>query len=364
MAKNESRSRKVAEKRQGEQSTEERCRLSDNPSTRRYMERPGCATLHACSHQCYPMSTLPSVASLTDALALAGVSTNLAMEGATRLLADIARFRIDAFRLGERYQTPLGPVVEYLFGKTGYSINNACPENTPHFKPSEYGGTQLDSENILLFFRVSEIAYELIPHIWLNPNEDFAGKVRASGQHLDTLNEVWWLSRWSGTFEIEPNFHLVADRDVDWRLTWDFGLGQRLSANVEVKRRRDISRIAGAEFDFKEMFEAGVIKEGRSKFRRSGTSEVNILGITLIGEIDRDVQHYAAEWLKTRDDIDAILLFTRFSSRKSGFDIHVQRKRDLLEQVLKRDLSERDECLHARLQQPLPYTWSQLEFLP
>lgn len=312
------------------------------------------------------MNDFPPIEALGEALEIAGVAPDSAREGAARVLDDIRRFGLAGFRLGERFQTRLGPVVEYVFGSTAYSIENARPQNAPNFRQSAYGVTQLNSENILFLYRVSEIAHQFIPELWLNPSEDLRGKVGAPKQHLDSLNEIWWLACWKGAFSVQPDVRLIegSEMDIDWRLAWDFGFGSELAVNLEVKRRADIFRMVGAEFDFREIFEAGVIKDGRSKFRPSGPSEVNVLGITLLGEIDHDVQKEAAEWLKTRDDIDAILLFTRFSVRKSAFDLHVQRKAGLIDQVLNRHLSEKDLCMHARIQMPLPYTFSQLRFLP
>jgi len=83
-----------------------------------------------------------------------------------------------------------------------------------------------------------------------------------------------------------------------------------------------------------------------------------------MGEIDHDVQFQAGQWIKEQSDIDALLLFTRFSDRKSGFDFHVIRKRQLLDQFLNTQLAPIDTLLHARVETPLPFAISQLQFLP
>ena len=113
------------------------------------------------------------------------------------------------------------------------------------------------------------------------------------------------------------------------------------------------------ELSVEEIFGAGLEDEdGNSKFRESTSSEVNVLALTLLGEIDREVQLCARDWLQTRTDIDAVLLFTRFSRQRSGFDVHIVRKRELLEQVLVRELSPLDNCLHSVIERPLPYPHS------
>ncbi len=206
--------------------------------------------------------------------------------------------------------------------------------------------------------RVSEIARELVPELWLRPNDDLVGKVKAAHQHLDTLNEFWWLSRWINPFKSQANYHMHADSglDVDWRLTWDFGQSS-ISVNLEAKRRRDVLRSGGEPINPKEIFEAALFdKKGRCKFFPSKPDEINVLALTLIGEIDHEVQYHAENWLKTRKDIDAIALFSRFSTRKTGFDLHVQRKQDLLSQVLNRDLHDKNKYLHSLIQRPLPCT--------
>jgi len=310
------------------------------------------------------MNALPTVQSLRKALATADVA--YAEAAAIQLFDDITRFGMSEFKLGRMFPTEQGTVVEYTFGKNAYSIENAKPKKAPQFRPSDHGGTQLNSENILVFLRTSELARKLVPTIWLQPTDDLRGKISSPSQHLDTLNEFWWLSRWNGSFEAIPSFKMHTDSalDVDWRLTWDFGLNTFLSVNLEVKRRMDVLRTGGEHLNPVDVFEAGVIKDGRSKFRPSQHDEINVLGITLIGEIDHEVQQHAESWLQTRNDVDAIVLFSRFSSRKPSLALHVQRKHEMLSQVLNQQLDDKDNCLHSLIQRPLPCTISQLRFLP
>jgi hypothetical protein len=310
------------------------------------------------------MNALPTLEELRLALATADVG--YADTAAVQLLEDIDRFGISEFRLGRRFPTSLGTIVEYTFGENGYDIENADPKRAPQFRQSDHGGTQLNSENILVFLRASELARKLAPTVWLQPTDDLRGKISSARQHLDTLNEFWWLSRWIGSFEVHPNFkmHPDSDLDVDWRLTWDFGLNSLLSVNLEIKRRIDVLRISGQPLNPEEVFAAGVIKNGRSKFRPSQADEINLLGITLMAEIDDEVQQHAKNWLKTRNDIDAIALFSRCSHHHAPFALHVQRKHELLSQVFDGQLDAKDECLHSSIQRPLPYTIPQLRFLP
>ncbi len=156
--------------------------------------------------------------------------------------------------------------------------------------------------------------------------------------------------------------------DVDWRLSWEMGIGSPLVVNLEIKRRAGSDVLRSAQGDSLEpnnLFAAGLEdKKGNCKFRPSPPNEINVLGLTLLGEIGREVQEAACEWIKTRNDIDAILLFSRFSARRTGFDPQVLRKGALLDQVMIRELEPLDLRLHGVVSKPLRFSLGQLQFLP
>lgn len=300
-----------------------------------------------------------------------GVAEDKAREWSTLIADDLRRFGLEEFRLCPLdYVSGNMGLVEYEFGPTAYSVDHAKPTASPNFQPSDHGGTQLDRENLLLFARVSEIARSRAANIWVNPDDELKGKLTSPRQHLDTLNEFWWLSRWRqplATLEQNQIINPLCGMDVDWRLHWDMGLNTSLFVNLEVKRRAggDVLRFAqGATTAPEQLFSAGLEKNGRCKFRPSNANEINVLGVTLLGEINRDVQAQAGDWIKSRNDIDALLLFSRFSQNRSGFDVHAVRKRELLDAVLVRSLDPLDQSLHGRVATPLPFSLNQLPFLP
>jgi hypothetical protein len=307
---------------------------------------------------------------IETALRFVGIEESAARTHALRIVEGLARFPIEGFRLlRPQPLTPEIPIAEYEFGKTGYSVNNAKPSDAPKYTPTDHGGSQCEQENLLFLARAFEIAASAIPDLWQNPDADLVGKVTAPRQHSDTLSEWWWLSRWSAGFTAAPNVKLnpACAKDVDWRLSWTFWPDTHLHVNLEVKRRiGDVLRAAqGEDLNPTEIFTAGLEdKKGSCKFRPSGPDEINVLGLTLIGEIDRDVQLEAEKWLGTRDDIDAVLLYTRLSGRKAGFDAQIVRKHGLLKQVLNPDISGIDQGLHGRIKTPIPIPFSQLRFLP
>ena len=313
---------------------------------------------------------LPTVKELERAFTLARIPSAEARSHAVRMADDLTRFPIEGFRL-----LPLDCVsaeiglVEYQFGRTAYSINNAKPEDAPRFKPSDHGGTQLDRENLLFLARASQIAHATTPELWLKPDAELTGQVTSPRQHLDTLNEFWWLSRWRPGATIERAYQLnpKCGMNIDWRLSWDMGFGSPLTVNLEVKRRvgGDVLRsVQGCSLNPDDLFAPGLEdKHGNSKFRQAGKGEINVLGLTLLGEINREVQERAFEWINTRSDIDAVLLFSRFSLQRCGFDPHIVRNKELLAQVMIRELDPLDRCLHGRISKPLPIPLSQLPFL-
>jgi hypothetical protein len=107
------------------------------------------------------------------------------------------------------------PIPEYHFGETGFSINNA--ENAEENVAEWFGGTGLDRGNLQLLSRVSLIARQLIPNYW-RQSMSLRHALRNPPQHLNTVEEVWWLNRWHGAENIKMNHRLVdgSGADVDW----------------------------------------------------------------------------------------------------------------------------------------------------
>ena len=131
------------------------------------------------------------------------------------------------------------PVVEYEWGQDQFSIDKAEP-----FKKSrsaeEADGSSLSRENLTLLGRISEIGHTLIPALWL-ADQHLRHDVSEKNQHLDTLQEVWWLSRWHGIEENSVQREYLMHRNgesgstVDWRLNIR---GADISVNLSVKNRK------------------------------------------------------------------------------------------------------------------------------
>ena len=243
------------------------------------------------------------------------------------------------------------PIPEYRFGDTGFSINNA--ENAVENKAEWFGGTGLDRGHLQFFSRISLIARELIPKYWHRPGA-LRRALRNPPQHLNTVEEIWWLDRWIGAENIEAGRRLVAgsDSDVDW--TFSLGSGA-IRLNLEVKRiLSDCVRHARGKGFNPEWFERFCKKKVLPKFHRSPSGEINVLAISLFGELNRDVQLVVSEWIVNKQDrIDAILIATREARRRASFDLQFRTdKANLLRPFLKAP-HEEDQTLAFALDVPV-----------
>jgi len=242
-------------------------------------------------------------------------------------------------------------IPEYHFGKTGSSIDAA--EHAEVIKIEWMGGTGIDRGHLLFFARVSEIARRAIPHYWLKPCK-LRDSLRNPTQHLDTMEEIWWLDRWENPKNIKSSVKLNqgSDADVDWTFTLG---GDALTVNIEIKRLVGDCVRHVTERTFKiDWFERFCDKKVNPKFRVSRDNEINVLGLSLFGEITREVQLVIREWLVNRQDlIDAVVITTREARRKTSFDIQLRNcKAKLMKNFLNEPTLE-DQSLAFSLMVPI-----------
>ena len=198
------------------------------------------------------------------------------------LHADLEKLNMPEFRILPTREIAdpatglLFKVVEYVFGPTGHDVDQAAPgfQKDPHF----IDGTALDRESLSRFGQISEIGHTVIPHLWLG-NKALCERLHTPTQHLDTLNEVWWLSRWHGVIpdSVEMEFSLLGgvkkqSPTVDWRFRV---LEGAITINLEVKNRRGTAASKPME---KGVYLFGDAPE--KPFRPSTDDEINVLAIT------------------------------------------------------------------------------------
>ena len=265
------------------------------------------------------------------------VSNETLLKRAQWLKEDLDALSFDTFRiLPTQWIEPPGmglriPLVEYEFGKTDHDIENATdPFNVPK-DVRLIDGTTLSHGDLRHFGKVSEIGHTIIPTLWL-ANPKLRERVRLPTQHLDTLNEVWWLSRWQGIESDSVEMEYLARRDkpnlskknpstVDWRFTV---LGGQIAINLSVKNRRGT---VGSP-----LFKKGVYLFGDDPdeaFDENSEDEINVLAITayhggwITPQQEADL---AAKYLdqdlvaRNRPVVDAVVLSVVSGSTPTSYD--------------------------------------------
>lgn len=210
------------------------------------------------------------------------LTENTILQRAEWLHEDLENLRLAEFEIFPTLEVVdpasglLFKIVEYVFGPSGHDLDQAAPgfKKDPHF----IDGTGLDRESLSRFAKISETGHTIIPRLWLG-NKTLRERVRTPTQHLDTLNEVWWLSRWYGVIpdSVEMEYPLLGGSKkrtptVDWRFRV---LDGALTINLEVKNRRGTAA--------SKPMKKGVYLFGdhpEKPFRPSTDDEINVLAIT------------------------------------------------------------------------------------
>lgn len=205
------------------------------------------------------------------------------------------------------------PIVEYDIPDDRSSIDKARKADQIL---NYLGGTWLDRGDLLFLSIVADAASSVFGTDWINR---FRSELRNPTQHLDVLNELWWLSHFRRPTGIEADHALSPPTDVDWRFT-----AGGLAINLEVKRRRkDLLRaIYGVE-------NRDIFSDILPKFVPVDDA-INVAAITLYGGVDRFIQEITANWLTSDDNegrLDAVLLWSPFQRFGTSFDLQIGSER-------------------------------------
>ena len=253
------------------------------------------------------------------------------------------------YRNPETEQIVAIPIPEYHFGDTGFSINNA--ENAEDNVAEWFGGTGFDRGNLQFLSQVSLIGRQLIPNYW-HRSASLRHALRNPPQHLNTVEEVWWLNRWLGPESIEMSHQLLDSSGTD--VDWTFVLGDNIRVNLEIKRiPSDCIRHARGRSFSAGWFDRFCKTKVLPKFRPSEDHEINVLAISLFGELDREVQIVLSDWLVQKQSlVDAILVASRESRRRSSFDSQFLNEKARLLRHWLRQPDEEDGTLAFALEIP------------
>jgi hypothetical protein len=165
-------------------------------------------------------------------------------------------------------------------------------------------GGGLDRECLLYYSKISEWAHDHIPHLWPARLRD---GLREPTMHIDTLCEVWWLSRVRGAefktarhaAPVDPS--LGKGKNCDWQVR----LASGLTLNLEVKRRPgDIGRIIDElRLKPRSLFDAV------DKFGTAPPPQTRNVGcIRLFGPITAELRAAAQAWLAVTPAISGLAL--------------------------------------------------------
>jgi hypothetical protein len=234
-----------------------------------------------------------------SALLEAYVAPEKAYELARAINEDMAAI---GFEIQESTYNPRGfwreygivPQAEYQLPCNQFDINSPVGSEALE-------GSFLTCGNLLRLGQCAILGRQYIPQLWPSA---FAHRLRGR-DHLDALNEVWWLKFWRGIEKVAPEPKVSAnDPDFDWRLDMRDGLAV-CTINLEVKRRT--SNIN--QFFKHRKPKASVSKIGK-KFRTSEEGSANVAAITLYRNVSQDVDRYLREWLDTQDHLHGLLIWT------------------------------------------------------
>lgn len=203
------------------------------------------------------------------------------------LRSDLDRIDLPGFRILPTLFVPTPecqiPLVEYQFETKDHDLNRASPDRRS-WNVTSMEGSGLNRAELLYLSRVCEIGHSLIPRLWTERNE-LRKNVRSGTQHLDTLNEIWWLSRWQALDADSVHYEPVVCSEPENlakrkppRIDWSFTvLGGQFTLRLSVKNRRGTAASGALGKEVRLFGDSPEIPFGRMP---SGESEANVLAIT------------------------------------------------------------------------------------
>jgi hypothetical protein len=188
--------------------------------------------------------------------------------------------------------------IQYYIPDTGWTVNR---------KDSRHAleGTHLDKGDLLRLSKVCELGRTLLPNDW--PHR-FADQLNNPSEHLDAVNEVWWLGRFKDPTDVKKlDTKTQETSSPDWSFSVRYE-GTTLRLRVEVKRRcSDIKR----HLAFSE--KSDLFDKISSKFSQRSLAELNIAGVTTFSQIDNMVAETTTRWLENEPNLDAVILWSEQS---------------------------------------------------
>lgn len=222
----------------------------------------------------------------------------LAAQRAVWLSEDLAMIN---FGLELAHETPdsqwiamgIEPQVEYRLPDPGYSINSEDDN-------SALSGSFITVGNLLRLSQVSAIGRRLIPQLWpLDFDYRLCGR-----EHLNALNEVWWLKHWRGISTVQrgPKLNKAAP-DYEWAITIRDTFAE-CRVNLEIKRRP--GNINGW---FKRRRPTARLNEVAKKFGPVADDTANVVALTVYLPLSEEIKRGVLDWFESCPNVHGILIW-------------------------------------------------------
>lgn len=189
--------------------------------------------------------------------------------------------------------------IQYKIADTRHSIDHQDTNQALE-------GSHLTQGDLVRLSKACEIGRSILPNEW---PQRFAGQLRNPREHLDSVNELWWLGRFNNPENVDKSDKKSNKRpSPDWSFTVSSGESS-LRLNVEVKRRcSDIKR----HLAFSE--KTNLFDKISPKFRCRSLTELNVAAVTTYSSIDNTVEEMARRWIENEENIDAVVIWSEQSS--------------------------------------------------
>lgn len=209
------------------------------------------------------------------------------------------------------------PVLQSSFTPFGFWVQHGVIPQAEYELPQNQFNTDFgtDSEsmegsfltcgNLLRLAQATQMGRLHLPNQW---PLSFKGRLLGR-EHLDCLNEVWWLKFWRGIRSVShaPK-KCGTDKDFDWKLQIQDGLVD-CTINLEVKRRTgNINR------QFKRGEPSASSRQIACKFGPVPDDSANVAALTIYHPISENAVRDLHDWLNRQEHVHGLVIWTEGNS--------------------------------------------------
>ena len=204
----------------------------------------------------------------------------------------------------------------YKFGETDFSsakLSNDVPDT---LKAVGFG---LDWGSLHDLSTICEAGRRIWKDDWVQKS-GLRVKLKTPTDHLSAVEELLWLGLWRNPVDVRNEVCLpgAGGKAVDWRFKT---CGEIV--NLEVKLRpRDWKRLVDGPYysTVHDSYFEGIA----AKFGSSRDNELNLVGITLLAQLDREVQDAAARYLACHEHIDGVVWWSTGTGERHPIDFQLK----------------------------------------